>query len=78
MGRVDRGPPGQFQSFVVSSQCWTAVALAYLALGPGLFTKSADGRIDTATRLLLLPYLAGAWINSRLWTRNEARSRSTP
>jgi protein-tyrosine phosphatase/membrane-associated phospholipid phosphatase len=51
-----------------------AVALAYLALGPDLFAKSADGRIDTATRLLLLPYLAGAWINSRLWTRNEARS----
>jgi len=51
-----------------------AVALAYLALGPGLFAKSTDGRIDAATRLLLLPYLAGAWINSRLWTRNEARS----
>ena len=51
-----------------------AVALAYLALGPGLFAKSADGRIDRATRLLLLPYLAGAWVNSRLWTRNEARA----
>jgi protein-tyrosine phosphatase len=51
-----------------------AVALAYLALGPDLFAKSQDGRIEAATRLILAPYLAGAWINSRLWTRNEARS----
>jgi protein-tyrosine phosphatase len=51
-----------------------AVALAYLALGPALFAKAADGRIDTAARLMLAPYLAGAWINSRLWTWNEARS----
>jgi protein-tyrosine phosphatase/membrane-associated phospholipid phosphatase len=50
-----------------------AVALAYLAIGPGLFAKSEDGRIDAAAQLLLAPYLAGAWINSRLWTRNEAR-----
>jgi protein-tyrosine phosphatase len=50
------------------------VALAYLALGPGLFAKAQDGRIDAATRLILAPYLAGAWINSRLWTWNEARA----
>jgi len=51
-----------------------SVALAYLALGPGLFAKSDDGRIEPATRVLLAPYLAAAWINSRLWTHNEARS----
>jgi len=51
-----------------------AVALAYLAIGPGLFAKSEDGRIDIAAQLLLAPYLAGAWINSRLWTWHEARS----
>ena len=48
-----------------------AVSLAYLGLGAGLFAKAGDGKIDGATRLLLWPYLAGAWINSRLWTRNE-------
>jgi protein-tyrosine phosphatase len=51
-----------------------AVALAYLALGPGLFAKSVDGRIGWPARLILAPHLAGAWINSRLWTRNEPRS----
>ena len=51
-----------------------AVALAYLALGPDLFAKSDDGRIELATRALLAPYLVAAWINSRLWTRGDARS----
>jgi protein-tyrosine phosphatase len=57
---------------------WPAVALAvvsaaYLGFGTGLFAKGADGRIDWATRLILLPYLLGAWLNARLWTRNEPR-----
>lgn len=27
--------------------------------------------MSLAARVLLAPYLAGAWINSRIWTRNE-------
>ncbi|MGE0574865.1 phosphatase PAP2/dual specificity phosphatase family protein [Reyranella sp.] len=48
-----------------------AVAVAYLGFGPLLFAKSADGRVDWATRLLLLPYRLGADMNVRLWTRND-------
>ncbi len=44
------------------------VALAYLFIGPAVFAKSDDGRIGSAARILLAPYLVGAWINSRLWT----------
>ena len=52
---------------------WPAVSLAlvaaaYLFVGPAVFAKSDDGRIDGAARVLLAPYLLGAWINSRLWT----------
>jgi membrane-associated phospholipid phosphatase len=45
------------------------VALAYAGLGAALFEKERDGRLSLAARWLLAPYLAGAWINSRLWTR---------
>ncbi|MFT4247018.1 MAG: phosphatase PAP2/dual specificity phosphatase family protein [Pseudomonas sp.] len=45
------------------------VALAYAGLGPGAFQKRADGRLSTAARWLLAPYLLAAWINSRAWTR---------
>jgi len=45
------------------------VALAYAGLGPAVFQKSAAGRLSLAARWLLAPYLAGAWINSRWWTR---------
>ena len=44
------------------------VACAYGGLGPGAFAKRADGRMDAAALVLFLPYLLGAWINSRLWT----------
>lgn len=52
---------------------WPALALAIVAFcycGPGAsgFQKS-DGRHSVAVRLLLAPYIAGAWLNSRLWTR---------
>lgn len=49
------------------------VALAYGALGPIAFAKGAEGRMSFAARLLLAPYLLGAFVNSRLWTRNEPR-----
>lgn len=45
------------------------VALDYALLGPLGFQKRADGRLSVAARWLYAPYLLGAWINSRLWTR---------
>src|SRR5262249_28801922 len=35
------------------------------------FQKSTDGRMSLAACVLLAPYLAGAWINSRAWTRGD-------
>ena len=55
---------------------WPAVALLLVALNYALigaegFQKRADGRLTPAARWLLAPYLAAAWINSRLWTRKH-------
>lgn len=55
---------------------WPAVSLfmiagAYGGLGPAAFMKDRSGAIGWPARLLLAPYLAGAWFNSRLWTFNE-------
>lgn len=55
---------------------WPALALAlvaanYVALGAAGFQKGADGRMSLAACVLLAPYLASAWINSRIWTRND-------
>jgi protein-tyrosine phosphatase/membrane-associated phospholipid phosphatase len=46
-----------------------SIALIYAMIGAVGFQKSADGRLSLAARWLLAPYLAGAWINSRWWTR---------
>jgi protein-tyrosine phosphatase len=48
------------------------VSLIYAALGEGAFQKAADGSLSPAVRWLLAPYLAGAWLNSRWWTRSCA------
>ncbi|OLF51475.1 phosphatase PAP2/dual specificity phosphatase family protein [Pseudomonas chlororaphis] len=53
---------------------WPALALLLVALNYALFDaqgfqKGADGRLGSATRWLLAPYLAAAWINSRWWTK---------
>ncbi len=53
---------------------WPALSLAmvatfYAGVGPAGFQKDAHGRLSLAARWLLAPYLAGAWVNSRLWTR---------
>jgi membrane-associated phospholipid phosphatase len=53
---------------------WPAVSLALVALnyawlGAGGFQKEADGGMSLAVRWLYAPYLAAAWLNSRLWTR---------
>lgn len=47
------------------------VAVNYAVLDVAGFQKRADGRLSPAARWLMAPYLAGAWINSRLWTRNH-------
>lgn len=50
------------------------VALAYIGPGAALFDKSGDGRMGWPARILLAPYLVGAWINSRAWTARDAAS----
>ena len=57
---------------------WPAVSLAlvaanYAVLGPQGFQKGADGHMSLAARCLLAPYLIGAFVNSRLWTRREPK-----
>lgn len=47
------------------------VAACYAGLGPAGFQKDADGRLSLAARWLFAPYLAGAWVNSRWWTRRH-------
>jgi len=46
------------------------VALIYLRPGAAGFQKR-DGRHSLAITLLLAPYLLGAWLNSRWWTRRN-------
>jgi protein-tyrosine phosphatase len=58
---------------------WPAVSLGlikanYLVLGATGFQKRADGRLTPAARWLYAPYLAAAWINSRLWTRKHPQA----
>jgi protein-tyrosine phosphatase len=55
---------------------WPAVSLglvkaSYLVLGASGFQKRADGQLSPAARWLFAPYLAAAWLNSRLWTRKH-------
>jgi hypothetical protein len=50
------------------------VAANYALFGPQGFQKAADGSMSLATRLLLAPYIAAAWFNSRIWTRHEPKS----
>lgn len=56
---------------------WVALALAMVALIYALldetaFQKGADGSMSSAAGWLLAPYVAGAWLNSRWWTRSSA------
>ena len=48
------------------------VALAYVGAGPAVFQKRPDGTLAAAASWLLGPYLLGAWLNSRAWTRGLA------
>ena len=47
------------------------MALIYLALDEAAFQKGADGAMSAAAWWLFAPYFAGAWINSRMWTRRD-------
>lgn len=47
------------------------VALNYALFGAAGFQKQADGSLSTAAYWLFAPYLLGAWVNSRLWTRKH-------
>jgi protein-tyrosine phosphatase len=48
------------------------VAAIYLSGDARKFQKHHTGRISAAVRWLLGPYLLGAWLNSRWWTRADA------
>lgn len=55
--------------------CWGASALAmvawfYAGLGAAAFQKQG-GKHSLAVTILLAPYIAGAWLNSRWWTRHR-------
>jgi protein-tyrosine phosphatase len=57
---------------------WPGVALLhvaanYAAFGPEGFQKDTQGRMSLAARLILAPYLVGAFVNSRSWTRREPK-----
>lgn len=49
----------------------TVVAANYAFFGVDGFQKAEDGRMSFAARVLLAPYLMGAWANSRAWTRTD-------
>jgi hypothetical protein len=56
---------------------WPAIALLFVALnyafaGARGFQKRDDGRLSATALTLFAPYIAGAWINSRFWTRRHA------
>lgn len=55
---------------------WPALSLSLVAASYGFFgasgfQKRVDGTMSLAARLMLAPYLLGAFINSRAWTRND-------
>ena len=50
------------------------VAMIYASLNEAAFQKGSDGRLSGAAWWLLAPYVAGAWISSRWWTRAAPRA----
>jgi protein-tyrosine phosphatase/membrane-associated phospholipid phosphatase len=60
---------------------WPAGSLAlvsaiYGCFGETAFQKRADGTMGAAAWWLLAPYMAGAWLNSRWWTRSVPAAHS--
>lgn len=52
------------------------VAVVYACLSEEAFQKNPDGSLSLAARWLLAPYLLGAWINSRWWTRSAPQANA--
>jgi hypothetical protein len=52
------------------------VAAIYAVVGAVGFQKDGQGSMSLASRALLAPYLAGAWLNSRWWTRHAPAPRA--
>lgn len=58
---------------------WAALALAcvariYALAAPAWFQKDGDGNMTAAARWVLAPYLLGASLNSRWWTRRAPQA----
>ena len=49
------------------------VALIYAGIGADRGFQKNNGQHNLAITLLFAPYLLGAWINSRLWTRQHPK-----
>ncbi|ANF81745.1 phosphatase [Acinetobacter sp. NCu2D-2] len=47
------------------------VALAYFFARPHFFQKNNHGRFTSASWILFSPYIALAWLNSRIWTQKH-------
>lgn len=62
---------GTFLWLFSVSIAFVVVALNYALFGAHGFQKNGDGRLSGGSLGLLAPYVAGAWINSRLWTRRH-------
>jgi protein-tyrosine phosphatase len=55
------------------------VSLIYACLDASAFQKDTEGALSMASRWLFAPYLIGAWLNSRWWTRHmETANAITP
>lgn len=52
------------------------VAVVYACMNEEAFQKSPDGSLNPAAWWLLAPYVLGAWINSRWWTRSTPAADS--
>ncbi|QTF07580.1 phosphatase PAP2/dual specificity phosphatase family protein [Brenneria izadpanahii] len=50
------------------------VAVGYAGLGAAVFQKNAQGQLSLSARLLLLPYLAGARLSMRWFSRRLAKT----
>lgn len=58
-----------------ASCAFTTVSIIYFLGNPLLF-RNQNGRMEEAVLVLLAPYLLGAWLNSRCWTRKHPQPRT--
>ncbi|TWT15755.1 phosphatase PAP2/dual specificity phosphatase family protein [Reyranella sp. CPCC 100927] len=70
-GAIGFGLGGGWLWFLWGTVALAMVAAFYALFGAEGFQKGSDGQLSLAAHALLLPYLAGAWLNSRLWTRRQ-------